>query len=90
LPIVEEKGQMNLDDFLETNSPEEIENFEKIIKDTDNKRRENLRKREQLREQLREVGVDDLEIELIKNNVSKMEKLLKQYLKGTPEKPLLK
>jgi hypothetical protein len=44
LPIVEEKGQMNLDDFLETNSPEEIENFEKIIKDTDNKRRENLRK----------------------------------------------
>jgi hypothetical protein len=90
LPIVEEKGQMNLDDFLETNSPEEIENFEKIIKDTDNKRRENLRKRENLREQLREVGVDDLEIEMIKNNVSKMEKLLRQYIKGTPEKPLLK
>ena len=90
LPIVEEKGQMNLDDFLETNSPEEIENFEKIIKDTDNKRRENLRKRENLREQLREVGADDLEIEMIKNNVSKMEKLLKQYIKGTPEKPLLK
>jgi hypothetical protein len=80
LPIVEEKGQMNLDDFLETNSPEEIENFEKIIKDTDNKRRETLRKRENLREQLREVGADDLEIEMIKNNVSKMEKLLKQYI----------
>jgi hypothetical protein len=43
-----------------------------------------------LREQLREVGVDDLEIEMIKNNVSKMEKLLRQYIKGTPEKPLLK
>ena len=90
MPIIEQTGEISLDDFLEPNSPEEVENFEKIIKDTDNKRREILRKRENLREQLREAGANDLEIELIKNNVSKMEKLLKQYLKGTPEKPLLK
>ena len=78
LPIIQPPEQISLDDFLES-APEEIEKINKIIKDTDNKRREIIRKRENLREQLREAGANDLEIELIKNNVSKMEKLLKQY-----------
>jgi hypothetical protein len=62
---------------------------EKIKNDVE-KQVENLRKRENLRQLLREVGADDLEIKDIKDNQSKMEKLLKSYIKNTPEKPILK
>ncbi len=46
LPIIEQKGQISLDYFLVESSPEEIEKFEKIIKDTKDKRAVNEMKRE--------------------------------------------